>query len=197
MIQKQIRFTRDYQTIGARPPRWQSLGAVVMRAIQDIDPGSVRMEKDLGNVEIYADYLFDKVFFNLVENSLRHGGNVTVCRFSFREKDSGAEIVYEDNGIGIPVDAKGKIFRREYYRITGYGLFLAQEILSITGMTIRRPGTGKRCLFRDPCPKRGIPSGKGRRRRLSPFIRKNLPENGGPAQTRPQMLFLRPLASRR
>ena len=125
-----------------------------MRAIQDIDPGSVRMEKDLGNVEIYADYLFDKVFFNLVENSLRHGGNVTVCRFSFREKDSGAEIVYEDNGIGIPVDAKGKIFRREYYRITGYGLFLAQEILSITGMTIRETGEpGKGACFEIHVPR--------------------------------------------
>ncbi|MGD0080479.1 MAG: ATP-binding protein [Methanoregula sp.] len=140
LIQKQIRFTRDYQTIGARPPRWQSLHEVVWRAIQNIDPGRVRVEKDLGIAEIYSDYLFAKVFVNLVDNSLRHGGNVTVCRFLFQETGSGAEIVYEDNGIGIPAGAKEKIFRREYYRNSGYGLFLAQEILSITGMTIRESG---------------------------------------------------------
>jgi PAS domain S-box-containing protein len=140
LIQKQIRFTRDYQTIGARPPRWQSLNKAVGRATLDIDPGSVRVEKELGNAEIYSDYLFDRVFVNLLDNSLHHGGNVTVCRFSFQETDSGAEIVYEDNGIGIPAGAKEKIFRREYYRTTGYGLFLAQEILSITGMTITENG---------------------------------------------------------
>ena len=113
---------------------------MVGRAIQNIDPGRVRVEKDLGIAEIYSDYLFAKVFVNLVDNSLRHGGNVTVCRFLFQETGSGAEIVYEDNGIGIPAGAKEKIFRREYYRNTGYGLFLAQEILSITGMTIRESG---------------------------------------------------------
>jgi signal transduction histidine kinase len=35
---------------------------------------------------------------------------------------------------------KEGIFRREYYRNTGYGLFLAAEILSITGLTITETG---------------------------------------------------------
>jgi signal transduction histidine kinase len=47
----------------------------------------------------------------------------------------------------VPANVKEKIFRREYYRNTGYGLFLAQEILSITGLSIREtgePGSGAR-----------------------------------------------------
>jgi signal transduction histidine kinase len=42
--------------------------------------------------------------------------------------------------VGIPEGAKERIFKREYYRNTGYGLFLSGEILSITGLSIRETG---------------------------------------------------------
>ncbi len=147
LIQKQIRFTRDYQNIGSSTPQWQGVGSSVSNAVDDLDLKNIRIEKDLGNLEIFADYLLEKVFYNLVDNSLRHGGKVTVCRISYFREGRDIVIVYEDDGIGIPADAKEKIFKREYYRNTGYGLFLAQEILSITGITIKEtgePGSGAR-----------------------------------------------------
>ena len=54
---------------------------------------------------------------------------------------------------GIPEGAKERIFKREYYRNTGYGLFLSGEILSITGLSIREtgePGKGARFEIRAP-----------------------------------------------
>ena len=63
-------------------------------------------------------------------------------------------LVYEDNGVGVPAAAKGRIFKREYFRNTGYGLFLASEILSITGITILENGeTGKGARFEINVPK--------------------------------------------
>jgi len=56
-------------------------------------------------------------------------------------------LVCEDDGTGIPDDMKEKIFKREYAQNTGYGIILIQEILSVTGMTIREtgiPGKGAR-----------------------------------------------------
>ncbi|MDD1687263.1 ATP-binding protein [Methanoregula sp.] len=148
LIQKQIRFTHNYQYIGTRAPQWQNVAVTVDEAVEEIDLGTVRVEKELGNLELYADFLLEKVFYNLVENSLRHGGHVTICRFSFRLEDNGHLIVvYEDDGVGIPADAKEKIFRREYYRNTGYGMFLTTEILGTTAMSIREtgePGKGAR-----------------------------------------------------
>jgi len=48
---------------------------------------------------------------------------------------------------------KEGIFKREFYRNTGYGLFLASEILGITGLTIGEtgePGLGARFEIRVP-----------------------------------------------
>lgn len=148
LIQKQIRFTRDYQNIGTSSPHWQKVQRIIDNAIADLQFGKAALEVDLNDLEIYADLLLEKVFFNLLENSLRHGETVTRIRFYFRRDESGVTIIYEDNGIGIPVHAKEKIFKREYYRNTGYGLFLVAEILGITGLSIKETGeTGKGARF--------------------------------------------------
>jgi signal transduction histidine kinase len=60
----------------------------------------------------------------------------------------------EDNGIGIPPGEKEKIFEKGIGKNTGLGLFLAKEILSITGITIRENGTpGKGAMFEITVPK--------------------------------------------
>jgi len=154
LIQKQIRFTRDYQNIGATAPQWQNLAATIDEATGDLDLRNIRVERDVKNLEVYADYLLSKVFYNLVDNSLRHGGKVTFCRITQSPEPAGIVVLYEDDGVGVPEDAKEKIFRREYYRNTGYGLFLTQEILSITGLTIRETGVpGKGVRFEIHVPK--------------------------------------------
>jgi PAS domain S-box-containing protein len=153
LIQKQIRFTRNYQYIGTRSPVWQVLAVTIDDSVKDLDLKSVRVEKDVGNLEIYADFLLEKVFYNLIENSLRHGEKVTVCRVSYRIDDDALTIIYEDDGVGIPTGVKEKIFRREYYRNTGYGMFLTKEILDSTGISISEtgtPGTGARFEMRVP-----------------------------------------------
>ena len=160
LIQKQIRFTRNYQVIGTRSPQWQNLAITVDDAIKELDMGAVRMEKDLGDLEVYADFLLEKVFYNLVENSLRHGENVTVCRVSFRHEGDNLVVLYEDDGVGIPAGVKEKIFKREYYRNTGYGMFLTKEILSTTGITITETGEpGKGARFELRVPKGAFQSG--------------------------------------
>lgn len=91
--------------------------------------------------------MLEKVFFNLIDNSIRHGQKVTEIRISARHFDEGLLIALEDNGVGIPVDEKEKIFERGFGKNTGFGLFLVREILSLTGITIKEigvPGSGAR-----------------------------------------------------
>ena len=68
-------------------------------------------------------------------------------------------ITFEDDGVGIPAEFKTKIFNREYFKHTGFGLNLSREILEITGITITEtgePGKGARFEIR-------VPEGKYRR----------------------------------
>jgi signal transduction histidine kinase len=90
---------------------------------------------------LFADPLLEKVFFNLVDNSLRHGGNVTRITLEAVPSPGSLVLVYQDNGAGIPPEEKGEIFNRGYGKNTGYGLFLIREILSITGLSIKESGT--------------------------------------------------------
>jgi PAS domain S-box-containing protein len=147
MIQKQIRFTRDYEELGVSSPRWQMIDATISKAVRGIDTGNARVEKEVEGLEVYADMLLEKVFFNIIDNALRHGQKVTRIRFFSKETGDGLTIFCEDDGVGVPVSMKEGIFKREYFRNTGYGLFLAAEILSITGLSIREtgePGSGAR-----------------------------------------------------
>ena len=140
LIQKQIRFTRDYQNIGENAPQWQDIATTIDNAVAGLDLKGIVITKDLDNLEIFADYLLEKVFYNLVENTVRHGEKAAVIHFSYKKDGDDLILLCEDNGVGIPAVAKERIFKREYYRNTGYGLFLSGEILSITGLTIKETG---------------------------------------------------------
>jgi PAS domain S-box-containing protein len=153
MIQKQIRFARDYQDIGLSAPQWQNVDITIRNAITGLDLGAVRVEQDVGNLEIYADLLLERVFYTIVDNALRHGQKATKIRFSAQETREGLTIFCQDDGVGVPAWVKEGIFKREYYRNTGYGLFLAAEILGMTELSIvetGEPGSGARFEIRVP-----------------------------------------------
>ena len=147
-IKRQLAFARDYQEMGVKAPEWQRVSEAVRRAAAaspaEISRGQVRLEVETETVEVFADPMLEKVFCNLLENSLRHGGGVTGVRVSFFERERGVEaegvIAVEDDGLGIPAGMKARIFDQAFGRHTGYGLFLSQEILGITGMTITETG---------------------------------------------------------
>jgi PAS domain S-box-containing protein len=152
-IRGQITFTKEYQEIGSNAAQWQSVDALARKAIAALNLPGIRTEIALENLGIFADPLVEKVFYNLMENSLRHGKSVSQIRLSWREDTDGLVIVYEDNGVGVPEGAKEKIFRREYFQNTGLGLYLIREILAITGIRIREcgiPGEGARFEMKVP-----------------------------------------------
>ena len=140
MIQHLIEFTRDYQDIGLSSPRWQGVRETAARAVASLDTAGVRVVNDLGGLEIFADPLLEKVFYNLVDNALRYGSTTTAIRFTSHRGDRGVVIVCEDDGVGIAGEEKDRIFSRGYGKNTGYGLFLIREILSITGLCIAERG---------------------------------------------------------
>jgi len=139
-IRNMIKFTKDYQDIGLYRPQWQYLKNIVTLLANTLDFHEVILRNELRRLEIYADPLFEKVVYSLLENALRHGGSLTFIRLSYRIVNKNCVIICEDNGIGVPDEDKEKIFLREFGKHTGYGLFLSREILSITGFSIRETG---------------------------------------------------------
>jgi signal transduction histidine kinase/CheY-like chemotaxis protein len=155
-IRYQLDFTKDYENLGSNVPSWADVSDIIAEVKKRLDPGAISLTDRSAGISIYADPLFSQILSDLVDNSLRHGEHVTGIYISGRMTAAGFALVYEDDGVGIPEDKKEKIFNRVVDRRSGVGLFLAREILSITGITITENGTpGRGARFEISVPKNG------------------------------------------
>ncbi|NLV26140.1 MAG: PAS domain S-box protein [Methanomicrobiales archaeon] len=156
-IARQIGFTKDYENMGIKLPIWQNVAKILDKMIPDLPVRDIRITVEEKNLEIFADPLLEKVFFNLIDNALKYGGKkLTEIRIFSRQKGSDLLLMIQDNGAGVnPVD-KSKLFEKGFGKNTGLGLFLSREILGITGITIKENGTaGKGATFEILVPNGG------------------------------------------
>ncbi|MDK2916478.1 MAG: hypothetical protein PWR25_1035 [Euryarchaeota archaeon] len=154
-IASMIQFTKEYEEVGVHLLVWQNLRLLVADAGRNARLDGVALVNEIADgVEVFADPLIADVFFNLIDNSLRHGERTTTIRFVSGICDGDCVVVCEDDGEGVLVDLKEKIFERGFGKNTGFGLFLSREVLGITGITIRETGEpGKGARFEITIPK--------------------------------------------
>jgi PAS domain S-box-containing protein len=138
-----------WEGMGAGPPLWLDARSAVEDAAREVTADAVRVVNDLPpGLRVWTDPLCTRVVAGLIENAIRHGGPITAVRFSAEEPGDGSLVIAcEDEGVGVPADAKERIFERGYGANTGLGLFLAREALGLTGISIAEtgiPGRGAR-----------------------------------------------------
>jgi len=158
IIQNQITFTREYQEVGVHEPQWHNVNAIIAAVTASFTKYSVAILSDFEPIEIYADPLLEKVFYNLIDNAIRHGGKITKIFISASVHDNDLVLVFRDDGIGIENSQKLEIFKRGVGKNTGMGLFLTAEILEITGISIEEKGIYGKCA----CFEIRIPNGTWR-----------------------------------
>ncbi|PKL60773.1 MAG: hypothetical protein CVV33_00930 [Methanomicrobiales archaeon HGW-Methanomicrobiales-4] len=150
IIERQIQFTRSYQDLGINTPEWQNLTNIIDK-LTGLDG---RITDNTEGYILHADPLLPKVFENLLDNSIRHGGKVTHVDVQSSVSDDGDIIItWSDDGKGIPESEKEKIFEKGYGKNTGFGLFLIREILALTQIQITEIGKeGKGACFKIRVP---------------------------------------------
>ena len=148
LINETIEYSKDYQDMGAKPPKWHNVKMALLFGLSHISIGNIQHSIETEDLEVFADPLLEKVCQRLFGNSLAHGGHVTRIRVWDMVTPGGVTIVFEDDGIGIPVEKKEQIFvRGDGTRTSMRSLVFAREILDITTITIREngePGKGAR-----------------------------------------------------
>ena len=149
----QVDLAMKYQRIGVERPEWQSLSKVCEEGASDLEMGDVQLILNVNGFEIMADPMFEKVFYNLMDNSLKHGGKIKAIKVSTSVIENGLMIVYEDDGMGIFPEFKDHLFQEGYGTDHGLGMFLCREILGITGIKIKENGIfGKGVRFEMKVP---------------------------------------------
>ena len=148
LIHDTIEYSKDYQDMGAKPPKWQNVKMALLLGLSHISIGKIQHSLETADLEIFADPLLEKVCQRLFENAVKHGDHVTLIRVWHTVTPEGAIIFFEDDGVGIPQEKKEQIFSRSEGTSASRGsLIFVREILDITGITITEngePGKGAR-----------------------------------------------------
>lgn len=139
-ILEQLNTTLEYQNLGIMEPGWHTIHKLLIRAAVHHQVASAGYAYDGIKADVFADPLIQKVFENLVDNSIRHGKDLTMIRCHVHTDGDSLLLTYEDDGGGIADADKTRIFEDGYGKNTGLGLFLIHEILGMTGITIRECG---------------------------------------------------------
>ena len=139
-IARQIAFTREYEDLGVHSPRWQNLREVVVQAIRDAPTSAVDVLPGLERIDVWADPMLPRVFYNLLENSVRHAESAQRVTIDWRIDEGQLIVGIEDDGEGVPMAEKARIFERGVGKNTGFGLFMSREILELTGIEIAETG---------------------------------------------------------
>ena len=139
-IHRQLIFMGDYEKIGLSIPEWISVNDTVISAARNYDLEGIQLELPENDCEVLADPLFEKVFINLMHNSLIHAKDLGRMTISLEHDGENLLIHYLDDGGGIPPEYRDALFQKGKGRNTGLGLFLSKNILEITRMEISEDG---------------------------------------------------------
>jgi PAS domain S-box-containing protein len=154
-IQDLINKTKDYQKMGESNNTWIPIENEIRMQVMHISGiKNISIDINLHGLEWYTDPQINRVFYNLIDNAVKHGKTVTRIAFSCHKTDDGILLVCEDDGAGIPVRDKGRIFDRIVSGKGKFGLFFVRGFLEMTGASIRETGEpGKGSRFEITIPK--------------------------------------------
>jgi PAS domain S-box-containing protein len=152
-IGEQMEFIKEYQSLGTASPEWFDMDQLVARTASNIDFGDIGVSYELSGLSVYADPMIEKVFGNLIENSIKHGIKTSHITIFYLKGNDWVEIYFKDDGNGISPELKQQVFERNFQQRLGHGMNFIQEVLRITGLEIDEigePGSG--AVFRIKVP---------------------------------------------
>jgi len=147
-------FARTYEKLGIEKLSYVNVEKTFNGAVQQFSDLQVKVVNDCRGLSVLADSLLTRLFYNLIDNSLKHGENVSKIRVYYEKEGDELKLVYEDDGVGIRKAEKEKVFREGYGKGTGYGLYLIRKMCQVYGWTIRETGKhGKGARFTITIPR--------------------------------------------
>jgi PAS domain S-box-containing protein len=150
-------FAKMYEQLGAEELTYVKVDEKLNEAAALFSGSIPTIINECHGLRVLADSFLRQLFFNFVDNTRKYGKKITTIRVYFENADQDRlKLVYEDDGVGVPLENKQSLFKEGFSTggSTGFGLFLTKKMIDVYGWAIIEEGEpGKGAKFTMTIPK--------------------------------------------
>lgn len=163
--QRIFELSQIYEQIGSEKLTEVDVYESFKKAVQ-LTPNltEITVNNETQGLTVTADSLLTQLFYNFIDNTLKYGENVSQIKLFFKETPENILLTYSDNGVGVPVENKSRLFNEGFTtgKGSGHGLNLTKRMIEVYGWTIKEVGVpGEGAAFEITIPKKHIKSVAG------------------------------------
>ncbi|MCW4005882.1 MAG: PAS domain S-box protein [Candidatus Bathyarchaeota archaeon] len=130
-----------YVQVGAEELTYVDVGMYFQEAtLLFSDLSKYTLINKCNGVKVLADSLLRQLFYNLLDNTIKYGGNLSTIKLSYTQNPDAVELIYEDDGNGIPENLKSHLFQKGFGKGTGMGLYMMKRMCDAYGWAITETG---------------------------------------------------------
>ena len=99
-----LEFAKTYEQLGVEELNYVDVEKTLQEAMMLFSTSlNIEVINDCRGLAVLADSFLRQMFYNLIDNSAKHGEKVTKIRIWYEKSKQGwLKIIYEDDGVGIP-----------------------------------------------------------------------------------------------
>jgi PAS domain S-box-containing protein len=150
-------FAKAYEQIGIEKLVYIDVEKAINEAAEMFSGLTFKVVNDCHGLTVRADSLLRQLVYNFIDNTRKYGQKTTFAKIHYKKISSGdLELIYEDDGVGIPFDDKQQLFKQGFSTggSTGFGLFLVKKMIEVYGWTVNEEGKpGEGAKFKITIPK--------------------------------------------
>jgi len=149
-------FAKMYEQLGAEKLSYINVEAKINEATTLFSGSLPKIINECQGLSVLADSFLRQLFYNFIDNTKKYGQKTTTIRAHYEKTDQDSlKLVYEDDGVGVPLENKTHLFKEGFSTggSTGFGLFLTKRMMDVYGWEIQEngePGKGARFVINIP-----------------------------------------------
>jgi signal transduction histidine kinase len=136
-------FAKMYEQLGAEELTPIDVEAKINEACTLFSGTLPTIVNECHGLTVLADSFLRQLFYNFIDNTRKYGKKTTTIRVHFEKVDQDSlKLVYEDDGVGVPLENKPSLFKEGFSTggSTGFGLFLTKKMMDVYGWKIEEKG---------------------------------------------------------
>ncbi|HUK85543.1 MAG TPA: PAS domain S-box protein [Candidatus Acidoferrum sp.] len=154
-IERIFDFAKVYEYLGVEKLVFVNVGSALDYAKALFSGSLPIIVNDCHFLNVAADSFLQQMFYNFIDNTNKHGKNVTTIIVHYEENNNHLKLFYEDDGVGISAENKIQLFKEGFSTegSTGFGLFLSKKMIEVYGWQIEEigePGKGVKFVITIP-----------------------------------------------